>query len=74
MNEVEQAAWSSWFDAQWELTREFDRLFDARVSGRSDTFKAATCSAMVEHFSEKQRRFMTLPASDVGTSEGASDE
>jgi hypothetical protein len=55
-------AWDAWFDAQYDLGQKLDELFAEATRGKSPEFKAATASAMVEHFAELMRLHVELPA------------
>lgn len=57
--------WDRWFDAQYDLSQKLDELFADATRGRSSAFKAATASAIVEHFAETTRFHIELPAEDL---------
>jgi hypothetical protein len=59
-------AWDMWFDTQSEFCSKVDNLFDLLTDGKSDGYKAAVWTALIEHVSEEMRRYLVLPGPEGG--------
>lgn len=54
-------AWDAWFSFQYDLREEVTALIQERTKGRSEGFKTAVYSALIETLAENMRLFITLP-------------
>ena len=70
MPDAEQA-WGQWWDIQHDLTQELDRRIGQVSAGRSDQFRAALVSSLIEHLAERLRVYLKLPATDAQESPDA---
>lgn len=68
-------SWSAWFSFQYDLREDVTALIQERTKGRSDAFKTAVYSALIETLAENMRLFITLPdpAQIDGSQEGRTD-
>lgn len=56
-------AWNQWFDFQYDLREDVRALLRGGLDGRSDAFKVAVYSGLIETLAEDMRKFITLTAS-----------
>lgn len=57
-------AWDKWFDVQYGISNEVERLVKERTEGMSGNFRAAVYAGLIETMSENMRIALELPASD----------
>lgn len=50
--------WDEWFDVQYDLTDAIDRVIRERTVGKSDGFRVALYSAVIESAAESMRAFI----------------
>ena len=66
--------WEEWFDVQYQLTLDVRDMIKERTKGKSDTFKAAVCSGIMESIAEDIRMYLHLPETDLKKEEEEEDE
>lgn len=64
MPDYTKPEWDRWFDVQYDLQLEIDRKIEEVTRGKSDPFRAALVSAMIEHLAEGMRMFIHIPPKD----------
>ena len=57
---AETLAWNEWFDRQRDLCHQVDKAVAGLSEGKSDMFRAALWSGVLEHGAETIRRYIPL--------------
>lgn len=58
---VNKNQWDQWFEAQRELCSDIDAMIEGKCKRRSDQFRLAVTSAVIEHLSERMRNYIEFP-------------
>lgn len=64
---TDDPAWDDWFSFQYDLREDVTALIQQRTKGRSEAFKTAVYSALIETLAENMRLFITLSPPPSGT-------
>lgn len=67
MADHDEAAWSEWFDKQWDLCHQIDRAIAGLSVGKDDMFRAALWSGVLEHGGEVLRQYIPLTSATADT-------
>lgn len=62
---MRDATWDAWFSLQYDLLEQFRQEIKDRTRGKSDTFKAAIYSGLIEGLAEDMRQVLSLPTTDA---------
>lgn len=57
-----EPAWDAWFELQYKLCQELDKLLDRELAGQVQFMRAAVTAALLEHLAERIRMHLDLPA------------